>query len=129
MLNKLTPNLMVDSVEKAIEFYEGVLGFTVVHKVPGDDALNFAILHLGNVELMLQSRASMAEDVPKVAEVPLGAASLVLYTDVEDVEGMHQRLDGKVDVVLPMRKTFYGMQEFYVRDPFGFFWGFAQKAE
>lgn len=128
MFNKLTPNLMVESIEEALEFYRDVLGFNVVHTVPGDDSLNFAILNHGNVELMLQARKSMREDVPQVAELE-GSPPLILYLDVDGIEELHDRIQDKVEVLLPMRKTFYGMNEFYVRDPFGFFLGFAERAD
>jgi len=128
VFNKLTPNLMVESIEEALEFYRDVLGFNVVHTVPGDDSLNFAILNQGNVEMMLQARKSMKEDVPQVAEQS-GSPTLILYVDVNGIEDFHARIRDSVDVVVPMRKTFYGMNEFYIRDPFGFFFGFAEKAD
>ncbi|MBI3099894.1 MAG: VOC family protein [Planctomycetes bacterium] len=124
-MKKLTPNLMVESVDETIVFYRDVLGFKVVMTLPEAGVKDFAILQWGNVELMLQSRKSIREDLPFMAEQPIGASS-ILYVEVEGIQALHDRISGKVSVLLPMRKTFYGMQEFCIRDPHGYVIVFAE---
>jgi uncharacterized glyoxalase superfamily protein PhnB len=126
MFKKLTPNFMVEDVDKAIEFYRDVLGFQVVHTVPGEGITNFAILHEGGVEIMLQAKKSLLEDVKSVGEQDI-SASIICYLDVDGIQDLYDRIHDKVDVVEPMRKTFYGMNEFYIRDPYGYVLGFAER--
>ncbi|MFY9806459.1 MAG: VOC family protein [Pseudonocardiaceae bacterium] len=127
MFSKLTPNLKVPDVKKAVEFYES-LGFTTVATVPEEGIASFAILVDGPVELMLQSGESLVEDIPAAGEREIGS-SIVLYLDVDDIQALHDRVAGKAEVVVPMRDTFYGMREFYITDPHGYLIGFAQKVE
>jgi hypothetical protein len=49
----------------------------------------------------------------------------LVFIEVADVAEVARRLEG-VDVVVPMRKTFYGSEEFFVRAPCGTVVGFAQ---
>jgi uncharacterized glyoxalase superfamily protein PhnB len=71
---------------------------------------------------MLQSRASIAQDLPAALEKP---ASAFLYLDVEDLDVAMTELQG-AQVLVPERKTFYGTREFWVRDASGQVLGFAQ---
>jgi len=64
---------------------------------------------------MLQSRASLAADVPELAE---GAHGAVLYMEVEDLAPLRRALEGYAGV-LRERTTFYGAREIITRDPEG----------
>lgn len=79
MYTKITTNLMVGSVNETLDFYEGVLGFSLVLGVPegsrqmvttrqSDAPLGFAIIRRDDAELMLQSRKSLSEEFPACAE-------------------------------------------------------------
>jgi len=117
-LKKITANLIVASVEASLPFWEGRLGFERTVAVPeseGSKQLGFVILVRDGVELMLQSRASMARDVAPLAEGPHAS---VLYIEVADLAPIRKALSGWPSVV-PERKTFYGAQEIIVRDPDG----------
>ena len=112
---KLTPNLIVESIEENLPFWVGRLGFEKTVEVPRQEVLGFVILKKGDVELMLQTRASLAEDV-----APFGADShrSVLYLAVDDLEPIRTALAG-YPLVVPERTTFYGAREIIVRDPAG----------
>jgi uncharacterized glyoxalase superfamily protein PhnB len=114
-MNKLTPNLIVASVEPCLPFWIERLGFEKTVEVPHADGVGFVILKHGAVELMLQSRASLAEDV---AELAGDAYRASLYLEVDDLEPLRRRLEGYPRVV-PERTTFYGAREIIVRDPAG----------
>lgn len=114
-MKKLTPNLIVPSIEACLPFWVGRLGFEKTVEVPEGDHLGFVILHRGAVELMLQSVASVANDVPPLAA---GAHHAVLYLEVEDLAPIRAALDGWPEVV-PERSTAYGAREIIVRDPAG----------
>jgi hypothetical protein len=114
---KLTPNLIVPSVELCLPFWVTRLGFTKTVEVPAPDGatLGFVILKRDAVELMLQSVASLASDVP-----PLGHAEYhsVLYLEVPDLAPIRAALEGW-PLVIPERTTFYGAHEIIVTDPAG----------
>jgi uncharacterized glyoxalase superfamily protein PhnB len=121
----LTPVLIVDSVEAGLAFWVDRLGFVVENKVPGlDGKLIFASAKKGSVEVMYQSRASVAADLPAVAD-DLHGHSIALFLAVENIDDVEKALAG-VPVLKPRHKTFYGSTEFYVREPGGNTVGFAQ---
>ncbi|MEM7050332.1 MAG: VOC family protein [Acidobacteriota bacterium] len=121
-VKRLTSLLVVEKVEPSLEFWVERLGFEVADEVPGEGGLAFVILKRPGIELMLQSRASVAADIPAIAEAS-GPSSL--YIEVEDLAAIERALEG-VDLVFPRRTTFYGATEIGVRDPGGHWLVFAQ---
>ena len=124
-IQKLTPVLVVDAIEPCLEFWVGRLGFVKTVDVPGPDgrSLGFVILVSGPVELMLQSRVSVAADVPRLAKEPLRST---LYFEVESLDPIRQAVAG-LEVVVPERTTFYGARELGVREPGGHLVTFAER--
>lgn len=114
-MNKLTPNLIVDDIETCLPFWVERLGFGKTVEVPDGDRLGFVILNRGAVEVMLQTRASLAKDVPPIAALPNRS---VLYIDVPDLAPIREALAGW-PLVVPERTTFYGARELIVADPAG----------
>ena len=123
-MKKLTPVLVVDQVEPCAAFWTGALGFARTAEVPHDGELAFVILQKDAVEIMYQSRASVAADLPSLAE---GAHRTVLYIEVEDLDAVEAAVAG-AEVVQPRRTTFYGMMEIGVREPGGNVVIFAQPS-
>lgn len=119
-LVSITANLLVDSIEDALPFYEKV-GFTKKVEVPHEGRLGFVILEQGATELMLQSRASMAADV---AGLEKDAYRTMLYVTVEALAPIRAALEDWPKLV-PERTTFYGAREIIVRDPAGNVLAFA----
>jgi len=113
-VNKITANLVVDSIEDVLPFYEKV-GFTKTVEVPHEGRLGFVVLVHGETELMMQSRASIAADV---AGLEKDAYRVMLYIDVPALEPIRVALKSWPKVV-PERTTFYGAREIIVRDPAG----------
>ncbi len=65
MYTKMTTNLMVQSVDKSIDFYKNILGFSVLASIPGkNDELQFAILSKDELMLMLQEKSNFIEEYP-----------------------------------------------------------------
>src|SRR6266852_3526094 len=91
-MKKLTPVLLVEEIEPSLPFWVDRLGFKKTVEVPEGQKLGFVSLAKDNVEIMYQSRPSLDEILP--------------------------RLEG-VEVVVPVRKTFYGANEIGVREPAG----------
>ncbi|MDB4979342.1 MAG: hypothetical protein JWM82_94 [Myxococcales bacterium] len=114
-MNKLTPNLIVEAIEPCLAFWVERLGFAKTVEVPDGDRLGFVILRRESVELMLQTRASLAGDVPGISDGPYRS---VLYIEVLDLASLRVALEGW-PLVVPERETFYGAHELIVTDPAG----------
>lgn len=123
-MKKLTPILYVERIEPAISFWVDRLGFERGAEVPHEDHLGFLILEKDGVEVMYQSRASVQADAPALAErMPMEGS--FLFFEVDDLDAVERALEG-VEQVVPRRKTFYGAEEIFVREPAGNMVGFAQ---
>jgi uncharacterized glyoxalase superfamily protein PhnB len=124
-MKKLTPVVFVEEIEPVLPFWVDRLGFEKVAEVPHGDALGFVILKRGGVEVMYQTRASVAADVPAAADTPMRGS--LLFIEVENLDEVERALAG-VPPVIPRRKTFYGSDELIVREPAGNMVTFAQFA-
>lgn len=121
-LKKLTPVLFVEKIEPCLAFWVERLGFRKMAEVPENGTLGFVLLERDGVSVMLQSRASVAKDVPALAREP---SRSFLYIEVTSLDKLLAQLEG-ADVVVPVRETFYGAREIGVRDPAGNVITFAQ---
>ncbi|HEU4731140.1 MAG TPA: VOC family protein [Kofleriaceae bacterium] len=122
-MKSIVSNLIVASIEDCLPFYVDRLGFTKTVDVPHEGKLGFAILNKGELELMLQSRASLAADVAGLDPDGFRAA---LYIEVERLAPIRKALEGWPRVI-PERTTFYGAREIIVRDPAGNLVAFASR--
>lgn len=114
-LKRITPILLVDRIEPCLSFWEAI-GFDRTTEVPQGDGLGFVILEKSGLEVMYQTRASVAEDLPALADSALGGT--FLFIEVMDLDAVIDAI-GTVPVLFPRRKTFYGMEEIGVREPGG----------
>jgi catechol 2,3-dioxygenase-like lactoylglutathione lyase family enzyme len=123
-MKKLTPILYVERIEPSITFWVDRLGFERTAEVPHEDHIGFLIVQKDGVEVMYQTRASVQADAPALAErMPMGGS--FLFIEVDDLDAVERALEG-VEQVVPRRKTFYGAEEIFVREPAGNIVGFAQ---
>ncbi len=120
-MQSLTPVLIVDAIEPCLPFWMQ-LGFEATIQVPDGDALGFVILNNGPVEIMYQTRASVAKDVPSMAGFP---SSSILYIHVSDIGQVIAAVSG-APVLVPKRTTFYGATEYSVQEPGGNAISFSQ---
>lgn len=125
-VKKLSPVLMVDAIEPCLPFWVDRLGFAKNVEVPHENHLGFVILAKDGIEVMYQSRASVAADVPPIAQSPMKGS--FLFIEVSDLDATEKALAG-VTPVVPRRKTFYGADELIVREPAGNVVTFAQFSE
>jgi uncharacterized glyoxalase superfamily protein PhnB len=116
-MKKLTPVIFVEAVEPCIAFWIDRLGFEKTAEVPEGDRLGFAAVSAGNVEVMYQSRASVAKDIPTLAEGPFHKSG-GLFIEVSDLDAIKVKLEG-AELIFPERTTFYGAREIAVRAPCG----------
>ena len=133
-MKKVTPLLTVESIEPCLPFWTEKVGMQVTVTVPHGDAIGFAILQKGDVEIMYQSRASIDADLgtsgaPKNLGRELSGSTSALFVEVESLDELLDALGDDTEVLVPRRKTFYGMDELFVRPPCGTVVGFAARVE
>ena len=138
MLTRFWTNMMVDDIHETISFYQKTLGFEHVMSVPKDseeilfqyDAgqpLVYAVIKYGDIEMMLQERESLMENVPAFKPGTATGGTLTFYFATDDVSAVAAKVKGSCEIVRDLHDTFYGMREIYVRDPNGYILGFAQQ--
>lgn len=123
-IKKVTPILYVERIEPAIPFWVDRLGFTRTAEVPHEDHLGFLILEKDGIEIMYQTRGSVLADLPAVAD-ELAMRGSILFIEVDDLAAVERAMEG-VEAVVPRRRTPYGAEEIFVREPAGNVVGFAQ---
>ena len=119
-----TSLLVVDAIEPALPLWHERLGYEALVTVPHGDRLGFALLARDGHHLMLQTAASLAEDVPAVAAA--GVAHLV-YQDVDHLDEVIAAMAG-VEILVGPRTTFYGAREVFYRVAPGQVVAFAEPA-
>ncbi|MBL8300519.1 MAG: hypothetical protein JNN30_19450 [Rhodanobacteraceae bacterium] len=114
LICRSTPVLAVAAVEPTCTFFEK-LGLAITVSVPHGDGLGFAILAAAGVEIMVQSHASIRDDLGTTLTLGRDTA---LFVEVSDLDAALAAL-GDAPVFLPRRRTFYGATEVGVIEPGG----------
>jgi len=125
-ISKLTPNLVVADVDRSVAFYRDVLGFEVQVTVPDTGPFVFAAVTSGTVEIFLNARDAAVAEYPAFRDRPVGG-TLTLFLEVTGVDAAHEKLGGKVQIVMPLEKKWYGSTEFAFLDPDGYVITFAER--
>jgi len=123
---KLTPNLVVASVERSLAFYIDTLGFARGMSVPDESPFVFASVTSGPVEIFFNDIAAAIREYPAFAGKPIGATG-TMFIELEGVDALHERIKAAAKVVMPLVTQFYGMREFAIEDPDGYVITFAER--
>jgi uncharacterized glyoxalase superfamily protein PhnB len=123
---KLTPNLIVASVERSLAFYVDTLGFARGMTVPDQPPFVFASVSSGGVEIFFNDVKAATDEYPGFAGKPIGATA-TLYVETRGVDELHARLKSKATIVMPLETKFYGSREFAIEDPDGYVITFAER--
>ena len=118
MARKVVPMIHVLDVQATVEWYKDV-GFTVISTFDDDGEMNWALLSLGDSEIMFNSGGRSSSSDRREVD---------LYVHAENVDDLYRRLKDRADVVEGIHDTFYGMREFIIRDPNRFWVTFGQEA-
>lgn len=117
-LRAATPMIHVADVRATTAWYEAI-GFTVLETyADGADGWSFSILSAGATRLMLNQGGGPSAERRREVD---------LYVDVEEVDAWFAALKDEVEVVASLHDTHYGMREFIIRDPNGFWITFGQN--
>ncbi|MFP5246118.1 MAG: VOC family protein [Thermoanaerobaculia bacterium] len=115
-MSKVVPMIHVPDVRAAAEWYRGI-GFTIERTHSDDDEMSWALLTFGSTEIMF-NEGGRASDAHR--------REVDLYVYVDDVDALHERLRGTVEVVHELYDAIYGMREFIIRDLNRFWITFGQ---
>src|SRR5882757_8012824 len=124
----VSPNLVVENVNKAVDYYTKNLGFALIASVPESGSFNWAMVMREGVTMMFQSLPSIQEDMPGLKIDAKGSLG-TFYIKIKEVEAYYKSLKGKADIVVDLRTTFYGAKEFAIKDPNGYFLAFAEDVK
>jgi lactoylglutathione lyase len=123
---KLTPNLIVSRVERSLAFYEDVLGFSRGMTVPEEPPFVFASVTSGPVEIFFNDRSAVTRESPQVTGLSFGGGNS-MFIEVDGVDALHDGIQSRVKVIMPIVSQWYGMREFAIEDPDGYVITFAER--
>ena len=125
----VTPYLIVDGADAAIDFYKSVLGASERMRMAAgaEGKIGHAELEIGDSVIML------ADEFPEMdARGPrsVGGTPISLHVYVEDVDGVFERaVEAGAEVRQPVEDKFYGDRLGSFEDPFGHRWHVATHIE
>ena len=123
---KITPNLIVSSVERSLAFYTDVLGFARGMTVPEQSPFVFAAVASGPLEIFLNDRSTVTKESPQMAGLAFGGGN-TMFIEVDGIDALHDRIKPNVTIVMPLVTQWYGLREFAITDPDGYVITFAQR--
>ena len=120
----ITPHLIVNGAEDAIEFYKRAFGAEVrgIHYGPGK-AVMHAEIKIGDSIVMLNDEFP---DYGSVGPKTRGGTSTVLDIYTEDADAIFNRATSAgATVIMPLADQFWGDRYGQVEDPYGHRWSIA----
>jgi catechol 2,3-dioxygenase-like lactoylglutathione lyase family enzyme len=115
------PLIQVFDMPRSVSFYRDVLGFILVaQSQPGED-FDWALLRLGEVELMLNTAYERPYRPPAPDPVRIAAhADTALFFGCEDLDSAYTHLRARgVEARAPYVAP-YGMRQLWLSDPDGY---------
>lgn len=126
-MQEIIANFLTDDMEQTLAFYRDVLGFKVTNSVPDKEPYDWVNLGKDKGNIMFQTRDSINKELDIWKDGELGA-SMILYIIVDDIKALFSRVEGKAEIVKPLNKTFYQMEEFAIKDNNGYVLTFGSPA-
>lgn len=128
----VTPHLVVNNANAAIEFYRKALGATEALRMPAQDGkrLMHAEIHLNGARIFLmddfpEHRCTHGADAVFPPDQIKGTA-VTMHLEVENCDAAVQRAaDAGATVTMPPWDAFWGARYARIMDPFGHSWSFA----
>jgi PhnB protein len=131
--HSVTPHLILDDCNKAIEFYARAFGAERVLVMPGPDGkVVHGEINLGDSKIMMSDEMPPMPGMPGVYKSPktagLSTAGIFLY--VPDVDASFDRATkAGCTVRMPPSDMFWGDRFGQLIDPFGVTWSLATHVE
>jgi PhnB protein len=125
-LNWMTAALILQDVDRALDFYTTALGFIPIFLLPGEDGtLDFARLRYRGMNFTLNSMRFDPGLRPPAADQ---APSFAFYLYVDDLAQTASAMQtGGATIAIGARREPWGDMRSRLIDPFGYVWDLAQK--
>jgi catechol 2,3-dioxygenase-like lactoylglutathione lyase family enzyme len=117
---QIVPVLKVAELQRSVDFYTCVLGFSLVWRAGNDGGGENAMLQGGATSLLL-STGSHLGGKPQFTGT--------LYFQMSGVQELFERVRNQVEIVWPMETMEYGQREFGIRDLDGYTLAFAEELD
>ena len=121
MGHRIVPSLLVDDMRRTIEFYVEKLGFTQTGYYPIESDPEWTELRRDDVAIHFYT------DAPHATRYSPGCSG-TLYFYPDDVAALAEEWRNKVPFVWGPEVMDYGMREFGIRDPNGYYLAFSEPA-
>ena len=118
--SQLVPALLVRSISETVSFYQK-LGFQLTGCYPDVASATWAEVKRDSVMFQFHTEAPMG-----TPREPICSGTLYVFPD--NVTALAEEFRGKVDFAWGPEVMDYGMREFAVQDPNGYFIAFAEPA-
>ena len=125
----IIPNLLCTDITRSIQFYRDILGLKLGLTVDADRNFSqdgsivedpvFAILEWQDAQIMLQTAASLSDELEQILPDQAPSASGTVYFRGFDGSQILSRLP-EANVLKGPDLNWYGMKEIYVQDPDGY---------
>jgi uncharacterized glyoxalase superfamily protein PhnB len=116
--SRVTPILIVERIEPTRAFFCDRLGFTVRQAIDHGDGPGYLRIARGDVSLIIRSEASVRAEAADDEDFAPDPYAGVISIDVANVDAFVAEV-ADADVVIPLRRSFYGAHEIGVREPGG----------
>ena len=125
---RVTPYLIVDGADAAIQFYTDVFGAKERGRMPAPgDKIGHAELQLGDSVIML---ADEAPEMGQRSPTSVGGTPVTINVYLEDVDDAFDRaIRAGAKSLRPVENQFYGDRAGQFEDPFGHRWSVATHVE
>lgn len=116
-MKTLIPNVMVEDIERTVEWYEDVFDAEVVARLPEDEGEPWwAQVVIGEITIMFQTSDSLVDEFPEM-EGESGPGSATLYIKVSDIRHLYDALQKEeVTFVQDLTESAYGRNQFAIQD-------------
>ncbi len=114
----ITPNIGVKNVNETVNFYTGKLGFQLLMSNPEEGEFLWAMVGNGNVFMMFQENANLKAEYPDLGNT--GQGCITFYVKIKGMKELYEQVKGSDLIVKELGTTFYGSEEFAIRDNNGY---------
>lgn len=128
MLESVATILLVEDVDRSIEFYQKYFGFKLYNRFPTEGKATLAVVERNKLYVMFQDKLIFNEKKPEYIGGNI-SPSFSLLIDIDDAKKLYDQLKQEVDIVQELQLMFYNQYEFSVKDPDGYIITFSEDAK
>lgn len=119
-VKKIVQEYIVRDVDQSVQFYETVLGFTLVVSEKEGEHMYWAKLANGNYEMSFKKKERVDREVEFMREVPIGG-TCTMVLEVDNLVETYNEVQQQCEMLNHPHLTPCGASEFSLKDPDGYF--------